>query len=563
MDKHIIFVEKPPKDLVDQLGGIIRYDELSQRRVNSLKVHCKSGSWTGQLGDLNKHLNSNCSYAMVKCPDLCGQKAQRGKMVAHKVKDCSKRQFSCPYCSLTSTYEDITKNHLPQCEEEVVPCPNNCGDVAIKHKQLKEHIDQCPHTTVKCEYSCVGCTYNCTRQLINMHMEIHKNEHQIMALKFIQENESTVKSLSEKCNLLKVKYSLPIQTYSIPEITTTNIWDSEAWSSEPFYTCVGGYKMLVTISGYNPEKTHLEIGVRVMIGEFDDELKVPFIGTITLQLVDHSELVGHQEMKYRLNQHESYSQKPFISYEELTCTHLDHQFLKANRITLRVVDIEVEHDPHSGPTEVPQEEFASLLEQCKEKHKQVEILQQQNAVLQDIGSRSSLRCIYAKYPEFVMDKFLQFFQNGKLWCSEGFYTHFGGYKLCLEVNAAGTGTRSGRDINVGLHLMKGDFDDLLSFPFYGEITVQLVGQKSNSHIQKRFIFDDKTKKAGARADQDVNKESCDVSDFVAVEEIKQKFLMNNSIVFRVINVTMEKNEERDLQRKDEVPIKKLKTQGEK
>ena len=461
---------------------------------------------------------------------------------------------------VTSTYEDITKNHLTQCEEDVVPCPNNCGDVAIKHKQLKEHIDQCPQTTVKCEYFIVGCTYNTKHQLINMHMESHKKEHQIMALKFIEENESTIKSLSEKCKLLKVKYSLPIQTYSIPEITTKNIWDSEAWSSEPFYTHLGGYKMLVTISGYHPEKTHLEIGVRVMIGEFDDELKGPFIGTITLQLVDHSELLGHQEMKYRFNQHESYSQIPCISYEKLTSQ--EYQFLKANEVTLRVVDIEVEHDPHSGevqPTVVPQEKSASLLEQCKEKHKQVEILQQQNALLQGIVSRSSLRCIYAKYPEFVMDKFLQCFENGVLWYSKGFYTHFGGYMLCLEVNAAGTGRWAGNYISVGLHLMKGDFDDLLSFPLYGEITVQLVDK--DNHITKVFIFDEKTKKAGARADQNMNKESCDIHDFVTVEDINQKFLIKDSIVFRVVNIAIK--EEEDLQTHIQGSVTTQDTQGEK
>ena len=127
----------------------IMYDRSSHQRVKALKVHCKCGSWTGNLSDLNNHMKKDCSHAFTDCTNSCGEKVQNGKLEYHKVNDFSKRSHNCPYCGMTSTYEDITKDHLPQCAETTVPCPNKCGNEAIQHKQLKEHIDQCPNTTLK------------------------------------------------------------------------------------------------------------------------------------------------------------------------------------------------------------------------------------------------------------------------------------------------------------------------------------------------------------------------------------------------------------------------------
>ena len=571
MDTHVIFADKPPTDLLDHSGRVVLhpyrttcsceyliskedseildcpkcrkhteiiYDRSSHQRVKSLKVHCKCGSWTGNLGDLNNHLKKDCSRAFTDCPNSCGQKVQKGKLEIHKASDCSKRSHHCPYCGVTSTYEDITKDHLPQCGEKIVPCPNKCGNEAIQHKQLKEHIDQCPHAILQCEYSLVGCEHSCEQQLMDKHMKSEKAQHQEMALQFIGDKKIKFQNLTDSNKKFKKIYFTDFQTYSIPEFTTTNIWSYESWSSKPFYSQLCSYKMFIKLCGYNPEKTDLEVSIHVMNEEeLDEELKSPFLDKITLELVDRSGNSQHHQMVYTFDQHEKnqdhFCSLKFISYEKLVSNTQGYQYLKDNQITLRVVDITIKESTKS--TVVKQEKATSLLEQCKQLCRQHEILQQQNDSLQ--GS-----CVYAKYPEFIMENFTINFENPKnsenatTWYSKGFYTQLGGYKMCLEVNAAGTGQWSGKHICIGLHLMKGENDDTLPFPFCGEIAIQLVDPKDNNHVTKLLIFDINSRKAGARTYQDKNDESCNIPDFVAVEDIKKKYLKNNSIRFRVVSI---------------------------
>ena len=70
---------------------------------------------------------------------------------------------------------------------------------------------------------------------------------------------------------------------------------NDKYSSPPFYTHPGGYKMCFSIHCNGIEKgmgSHLSADARLMAGENDNDLKWPFQGQITLQLVnwegDHS-----------------------------------------------------------------------------------------------------------------------------------------------------------------------------------------------------------------------------------------------------------------------------------
>ena len=48
------------------------------------------------------------------------------------------------------------------------------------------------------------------------------------------------------------------------------------------------------------------------------------------------------------------------------------------------------------------------------------------------------------------------------WYSDPFYTHNKGYKMCLNVDAAGNGDGKGTHLSVFLFLMKGPHDDELT-----------------------------------------------------------------------------------------------------
>ncbi len=73
--------------------------------------------------------------------------------------------------------------------------------------------------------------------------------------------------------------------------------------------------------------------------------------------------------------------------------------------------------------------------------------------------------------------------------SPPFYTSYTGYNMCLRVYVNGHGDGEGTHVSVSAHLMKGDNDDSLSWPFTGRVTVELLNQlEDNNHHQKTFRF---------------------------------------------------------------------------
>ena len=62
---------------------------------------------------------------------------------------------------------------------------------------------------------------------------------------------------------------------------------------------------------------------------------------------------------------------------------------------------------------------------------------------------------------------------GEKWCSAPFYSHPGGYKMCLTIYPRGVGAGEGTHVSVFANLMKGDFDDQLKWPFIGNVLVKL------------------------------------------------------------------------------------------
>ena len=75
------------------------------------------------------------------------------------------------------------------------------------------------------------------------------------------------------------------------------------------------------------------------------------------------------------------------------------------------------------------------------------------------------------------------------WCSESFYTHNKGYKMCLTIDPAGTDDGKGTHLSVFLCLMKGPHDDELTWPLRGKFEIQLLNQISDSeHYQGIILY---------------------------------------------------------------------------
>ena len=108
------------------------------------------------------------------------------------------------------------------------------------------------------------------------------------------------------------------------------------------------------------------------------------------------------------------------------------------------------------------------------------------------GSDTLVCPVIIKMSQFARRK------NGNVqWYSHSFYTHSGGYRLCMHVNTAGIDDGKGSHLLVRLHLMKGPHDDKLTWPLRGNFTVTLLNQISdNDHHSVLFPLNNSA--AGSR-----------------------------------------------------------------
>ena len=78
--------------------------------------------------------------------------------------------------------------------------------------------------------------------------------------------------------------------------------------------------------------------------------------------------------------------------------------------------------------------------------------------------------------QIIMTRFNQHQRHYNDWWSDPFYTHPHGYKMCLNVSANGYDNGEGTHVSVYVFLMRGDFDDRLTWPCRGDIIIQLLNQ---------------------------------------------------------------------------------------
>ena len=144
---------------------------------------------------------------------------------------------------------------------------------------------------------------------------------------------------------------------------------------------------------------------------------------------------------------------------------------------------------------------------------------------------------------FTMDKFQEHKENDSQWYSEPFYTHPHGYKMCLRVDPNGYDKASGTHLSLFTCFMKGEFDSQLSWPFYGQIVVELLNQNAdNNHHKYTIYYDHSTTDYAGRMRIDTNSRGWGNSRFVSHAKLlknsgsKVQYLKDDCLKFRVHEV---------------------------
>ena len=261
-----------------------------QQSLSGFKVFCshrKEGcQWIGEFGQLESHLNVNsshhhqlegCAHAEVRC-QYCFKLYKRSQVLAHQSDFCPLRPFTCQHCKMFhSHYEDVVSNHMPRCGCCPVGCPNECGATVLL-RDVERHIsDDCPLTVI-------------TVQVRRKDLPPH---HALVGAQVSDQVSDVRRELAEfkkeVATLSRVSAFGPI------EMTLVNFARAkrrnEVWRSSPFYSDIRGYKFCLVIAANGlglAKNTHVSVVVYLMRGSFDSQLRWPFRGRITIQLLDQT-----------------------------------------------------------------------------------------------------------------------------------------------------------------------------------------------------------------------------------------------------------------------------------
>ena len=254
-------------------------------------------TWTGTVGTLEDHVDE-CGYTMVQCSKNCKARGtdislMRKDLDSHLTTDCPNRAHKCEYCGEEGTYAGITEEHDQLCLKPI-PCPNTECTLTMERRRVEEHVaSECMHTIVACQYSNIGCTQREKRKDIKTHGEDDKL-HLHLSLNKIAQLDNAVKDMSVLIDKLNGKKCLTIDVKGF----TKKQQASERTSSEPFLTVPNGYLMRLDIyaNGYGDSRgTYVSVFTRLLDVPYKDQLKWPFRGTVTFELLNQLADDKHQK----------------------------------------------------------------------------------------------------------------------------------------------------------------------------------------------------------------------------------------------------------------------------
>ena len=206
-----------------------------------------------------------------------------------------------------------------------------------------------------------------------------------------------------------------------------------------------------------------------------------------------------------------------------------------------------------------QQEIRELKQKLSRKEEEISALQEQVENLETSLSKTQdqfqqmeetllqLDKRYVPPPDFVVTDFKQRKKDESEWYSPPFYSHVGGYKMCLRVNANGWGRGKGTHISIFVHMLPGENDDSLQWPFRGTVRVSLLNQQLEAdHFSRVIKIDDEAPDSAAGRVKGLQIRSQEGWGFfryiqhrmlsLPVSTYKVEYLKNDRLKFRVTSV---------------------------
>ncbi|XP_065920304.1 TNF receptor-associated factor 4-like [Dysidea avara] len=463
------------------------------RAVRSLHVFCtnkeKGCEWQGEVNNIINHLQSSngCIFEKVACSNDCGTFLQRQYLTSHIENECACRKVDCQYCHIAGEHQFIEGEHKEQCPRFSVPCPNKCEIHEIPREDIDKHREVCPLEEVACPNEC-GITMQ--QQYLTSHVEEECVCRKIACqyCHITEEYQFIEDEHKEQCP------KVPIPCPNKCEVGSVLRGDVEEHMKmcpleliQCEYHVVGCEERIVRKDQTKHNKEKIEEHLAFAMHKLTDmQSNVAIVELNSSQELAAAKQQLMQELATNERKHEESllqikKSSALVSYGwGIFCMVIIAIVLAVLAKFYDQKLLQLENDLATTTTDLrgflaASEDHMYWLQTLFSKASKLSFGDQVVPVIVKISEYSK------KY------------KDNSDWLSTPFYTHNKGYKMCLNVNAAG-------GLSVQLYLMKGPYDNQLKWPLKGQCEVKLLNQISDDeHHSRSTAYDmDVSKKVTKR-----------------------------------------------------------------
>ena len=170
------------------------YSNILKQIIGNCIVSCLNSNyncnWEGHLSQLKIHIDKECKYQPIKCPNKgCNFILLRKELNTHLTQciyDETLLLIKCRFCQEEIKKKDI-ETHFEQCPDMLIDCDKNCGN-KIKRKSLEDHNFICPENIIKCKYWDFGCKKKIKRKYMDDHEKLEIYNHYNLVNNFFLKN---------------------------------------------------------------------------------------------------------------------------------------------------------------------------------------------------------------------------------------------------------------------------------------------------------------------------------------------------------------------------------------
>ena len=431
------------------------HDKRLEKILSELEVFCENQqrgcNWKGGLGKLNDHLKE-CPFVTISCKyDGCLTYELRRDMPTHEA-NCGRRPFRCEHCCDYESTFDGSNEHWSTCIKYPVQCPNKCSqELSVERQRLQSHLDSdCPLARVDCKFSYAGCDSKPCRKEVDDHL----NKDAVRHLSLLSEINEQL--LEQNCKLSERITGLELES---------KVVEQEAQKAALLT------RMVETLEA---KMADLETRMVQRMQELEANMERERREMQSAQQRYLEEKLSEQRSKL-----ETISAEQKVWYEAQTAelwTRVKSNMADEERTKLRVETM-------------ISEPMTRLDNKIDESKKELEKIAEECGSAAGKSGRAIISLVFKELkltvPPFKVEYQHKFTKQMKSLLKDYmFYSHFGGFKLRLRLYVEDVNDKGDffSKYSVLVHVMRGDFDDCLQWPFEGTL---VLGVKTDTACEER------------------------------------------------------------------------------